>query len=542
MRLNLLILLILLQAGCIQPTCLDCDDDNPCTYDACVNGECIHNPLSGPVEGCYGSGGCVEYSCFSGECLPQKITHCCGNGVCDEGETNQNCARDCEATCFDSIQNQGEESVDCGGLCPRCEPYEQTYLKKIGFLHQSWYYTSENYTAAILSYNKDKNKSKLMSSAMESYGEVENIRDVLSKANTTQGLVNLTGMLNDTLNLYMQATHHMVIFTQSNDDNNRLTANRLFADSYDADRLFIGEYNRIADRFNVVQSKCSNQIFDVGEESTDCGGVCETPCEAIYNVTKYVLLRIEGGPVRMQLNISSPAVAYPPQQRLINSYVKPHPDLIESSPEGNQYYIYQLDMPSYGVMEFEITHTVRLSRAKPKTKSNSGYFSTLYLQENNFSRMTDDICYRANALQKGGNGTEQTVDSIQKWMIGNIRYELNQEELGAEYCYLYKKGACDEHADLFVSLARCVGIPSRRITGSLINASSLNGHAWSEYYDGGWVYVDPSVKKVNLAFAPDNKHITACLGEGAYHCGVGYSYTYERKKPQITVQEKTYMS
>ena len=33
------------------------------------------------------------------------------------------CLSCAEATCFDGIQNQGEEGVDCGGPCPACGKY-----------------------------------------------------------------------------------------------------------------------------------------------------------------------------------------------------------------------------------------------------------------------------------------------------------------------------------------------------------------------------------------------------------------------------------
>lgn len=47
-----------------------CDDFNPCTIDRCEKGLCIHQP----------------------------IQPCCGNGICEEGETLLNCAEDCAET------------------------------------------------------------------------------------------------------------------------------------------------------------------------------------------------------------------------------------------------------------------------------------------------------------------------------------------------------------------------------------------------------------------------------------------------------------
>ena len=76
----------------------------------------------------------------------------------------------------------------------------------------------------------------------------------------------------------------------------------------------------------------------------------------------------------------------------------------------------------------------------------------------------------------------------------------------------------------------------------MLNASKLEGHAWSEYYDGGWYFIDPSSKNIDQAFVPENKHITSCVGEGAYNCGLGHTYTYTGQKPMIDVKESVYLS
>ena len=53
---------------------------------------------------------------------------CVVNGVCEKDlrEDEENCPEDCliEPTCFDRIQNQGEEGIDCGGPCEPCLPYD----------------------------------------------------------------------------------------------------------------------------------------------------------------------------------------------------------------------------------------------------------------------------------------------------------------------------------------------------------------------------------------------------------------------------------
>ncbi len=64
--------------ACQSGTALDCDDDNPCTADSCVNGACVNAELNG-------------VSCNDGnECT---INDTCANGVC-QGSGNPNCCLD----------------------------------------------------------------------------------------------------------------------------------------------------------------------------------------------------------------------------------------------------------------------------------------------------------------------------------------------------------------------------------------------------------------------------------------------------------------
>jgi hypothetical protein len=54
--------------------------------------------LSGAQSGCSGSAGtCSQYICSSGNCITQPLVPCCGNGVCETGETYVTCLKDCPA-------------------------------------------------------------------------------------------------------------------------------------------------------------------------------------------------------------------------------------------------------------------------------------------------------------------------------------------------------------------------------------------------------------------------------------------------------------
>ncbi|MGM5487596.1 MAG: hypothetical protein ACQESG_01475 [Nanobdellota archaeon] len=77
-----------------KDTCGDCDDDLACTKDICIEGECYH----------------------------KDIVPCCGNGVCEDGETPKTCSLDCkseELTSREISQRVGEldDQDEAGEFC-----------------------------------------------------------------------------------------------------------------------------------------------------------------------------------------------------------------------------------------------------------------------------------------------------------------------------------------------------------------------------------------------------------------------------------------
>lgn len=65
-----------------------------------------------------------------------------------------------------------------------------------------------------------------------------------------------------------------------------------------------------------------------------------------------------------------------------------------------------------------------------------------------------------------------------------------------------KKGDCSDHASLFVTLSRAVGVPAREASGLIYvgdDQKSFGGHAWSEVVlDGAWVPVDATWDEVKI--------------------------------------------
>jgi hypothetical protein len=98
------------------------------------------------------------------------------------------------------------------------------------------------------------------------------------------------------------------------------------------------------------------------------------------------------------------------------------------------------------------------------------------------------------------------VSSAYRYIRQTIRFPENQEKrLGAEQAMITGVGDCDEFTDLFVTLARYRGIPSRRLTGYVIKTKNdVEPHAWGEVLSPklGWIPVDAALNKIGVHGIP----------------------------------------
>ncbi len=106
---------------CLKPECekdADCADDNVCTEDKCyfagdIHAYCGHEK----IRRCSDIDGCCPLGCNANndkDCEPK-----CGNGICEEGEDEDNCAEDCipETVCGNQVCEQGEDENNCPEDC-----------------------------------------------------------------------------------------------------------------------------------------------------------------------------------------------------------------------------------------------------------------------------------------------------------------------------------------------------------------------------------------------------------------------------------------
>lgn len=116
----------------------------------------------------------------------------------------------------------------------------------------------------------------------------------------------------------------------------------------------------------------------------------------------------------------------------------------------------------------------------------------------------------ALARQLGGGGTiaEPILQRMVSWVRDSLANESSVTLSSALTTLRSRRGDSNEHAQLFVALARAAGIPARTVSGMVV----LNGrpyyHAWAEVLLQRWVGVDPTFGQ----FPVDASHLRMLVG------------------------------
>ena len=79
---------------------------------------------------------------------------------------------------------------------------------------------------------------------------------------------------------------------------------------------------------------------------------------------------------------------------------------------------------------------------------------------------------------------------IGEWTYQNLKWK--KVESDAVDTLASREADCLEHAELYVALARSLGLPARVVTGAALSGGAFGAHAWVEVYLGKWVELDPT--------------------------------------------------
>jgi hypothetical protein len=93
------------------------------------------------------------------------------------------------------------------------------------------------------------------------------------------------------------------------------------------------------------------------------------------------------------------------------------------------------------------------------------------------------------------------VQRIYRWIDANIPWcsalEYSTLDNIPEYVLTNRHGDCGQQTLLFMTMARCAGIPCKWQSGWMLHPVEINLHDWCEvYYEGmGWVPLDQSFEQ-----------------------------------------------
>jgi len=246
-------------------------------------------------------------------------------------------------------------------------------------------------------------------------------------------------------------------------------------------------------------------------------------------------------------------IALPPDttfQRVWYDQLEPLPQTIQSDVDGNWIATYQIQPQE----TLQVTARGRvLTTLKPMQLPNHPQSSTNFLNEQAYWPTTDSKILELSQQY-------QTPRAIYDYVVETLTYNYQALEeqvprLGAiEALAKPDLATCQEFSDVFVTLARAAGLPTRQITGYAHTQNSLLRpletksdilHAWPEYFDSErqqWHPVDPTwgntTGGVNYFDQFDLNHIAFAINGSSstlpYPAG-SYKATQQSESKDVTV-------
>ena len=118
------------------------------------------------------------------------------------------------------------------------------------------------------------------------------------------------------------------------------------------------------------------------------------------------------------------------------------------------------------------------------------------------------IVQRAIAIVGLERDARRAAERINRWVYDSLKKEVTFSVPNALQVLRTRRGDCNEHTQLYVALARAVGIPARIATGLAYVRGKFYYHAWPEVWLDAWVPVDPTFGQ----FPADAAHLRFVVG------------------------------
>jgi hypothetical protein len=123
---------------------------------------------------------------------------------------------------------------------------------------------------------------------------------------------------------------------------------------------------------------------------------------------------------------------------------------------------------------------------------------------------TGDPEIMALAQRLRGSETDARIvaERLNRWVYDSIAHRITVGVPNALQVLRSRAGDCNEHTQLFVALARSLGLPARVAAGLAYLDGKFYYHAWPEVLLNDWVAVDPTFGQ----FPADAAHLRFVIG------------------------------
>ena len=103
----------------------------------------------------------------------------------------------------------------------------------------------------------------------------------------------------------------------------------------------------------------------------------------------------------------------------------------------------------------------------------------------------EEVKKRAREIAGDDRDAWSVARKLADWTHKNLEWKRVVSATATE-TLATREADCSEFSQLFVALARSLGLPARMVSGLAYSGNSFGGHAWVEVWAGKWIELDPT--------------------------------------------------
>ena len=159
-------------------------------------------------------------------------------------------------------------------------------------------------------------------------------------------------------------------------------------------------------------------------------------------------------------------------------------------------------------VEREQRSALRPGYALPASANLSARFANELAVEPLVQSSNPEIVSLARRIAAGSTDPLVVAERLNRWVFDSLTKVITVGVPSAVQVLRSRRGDCNEHTQLYVALARALGLPARSAAGLGYVRGKFYYHAWPEVWLGQWVAVDPTFGE----FPADAAHLRFVTG------------------------------